>query len=216
MFVLHSDCNNIWSKCWYYCSESATNDDQTSDSQQRQQPSEPSTVSFVNSSADTGDPRIIAGDDKTPEQQQILLSTTSSSNESLKTVYVEALTDLPAEQIEQRIIEIISQDDHILEEEATTVVNAATSVSQQQGDGVVVVAEPKSDQLPDPVGVKEKYEGQLKEEKDPVMGADLILLDFDMSLLHNQSRVEALLLCHTFIGPNSKDDVPIIDDTVFR
>jgi len=79
------------------------------------------------------------------------------------------------------------------------------------------VAEPKSDLLPDPVvGIEEKYEGHLKEEKDPVMGADLILLDFDISFVHNQSRVETLILCHTFIGPNSKDDVPIIDDTVFN
>jgi hypothetical protein len=53
------------------------------------------------------------------------------------------------------------------------------------------VAEPKSDQLSDPVvGIEEKYEGHLKEEKDPVMGADLILLDFDISFVHNQSRVE--------------------------
>ena len=95
-----------------------------------------------------------------------------------------------------------------------------TSVSQQ-GDAVVVVAEPKSVQLPDPVvGIEEKYEGHLQEEKDPVMGADLILLEFDTSLVHNQSRVETLILCHTFIGPanrsSPKDDVPIIDDTVFN
>ena len=78
-----------------------------------------------------------------------------------------------------------------------------TSVSQQ-GDAVVVVAEPKSVQLPDPVvGIEEKYEGHLQEEKDPVMGADLILLEFDTSLVHNQSRVETLILCHTFIGPNN-------------
>ena len=52
------------------------------------------------------------------------------------------------------------------------------------------------------------------------MGADLILLNFDTSLVHNQSRVETLILCHTFIGPanrsSPKDDVPIIDDTVFN
>ncbi len=53
------------------------------------------------------------------------------------------------------------------------------------------------------VGIEEKYEGHLKEEKDPVMGADLIVLDFDISLVHNQSRVETLILCHTFIGPNN-------------
>jgi hypothetical protein len=114
--------------------------------------------------------------------------------------------------MEQRKIETISQDDHILEEEATVVNAAATSIISQQGDdGVIVVAEPKNDQLPDPDGIEEKSEGQLKEEKDPVMGADLILLDFDISLIHNQSRVEALLLCNTFIGPayrsSSKDDV---------
>jgi len=225
MFVLHADCNNVWSKC-RYCSESATNDDQTSDShQQPQQPSEPSTESVVNSSADTGDPRNIAGDVKTPDEQQpILLSTTSSSNnESINTVNVEASrTDLPAEKMEQRKIETISQDDHILEEEATVVNAAATSIISQQGDdGVIVVAEPKNDQFPDPDGIEEKSEGQLKEEKDPVMGADLILLDFDISLIHNQSRVEALLLCNTFIGPayrsSSKDDVSIMDDdTVFN
>ena len=213
MFVLHSDCNNVWSKC-RYCSGS--------DSQKLQQPSEPSTESVVNSSADTGYPRNIAGDDKTPEQQQILLSTTrrSSNNESINAVNVEASTDSPAEQMKQRIIEIISQNDHILEEEATDVKAAAISVSQKGDDGVIVVAEPKNDQLPDPDGIEEKYEGQLKEEKDPVMGADLILLDFDISLVHNQSRVEALLLCHTFIGSayrsSSKDDVPIIDDTVIN
>ena len=52
------------------------------------------------------------------------------------------------------------------------------------------------------------------------MGADLILLDFDISLVHNQSRVEALLLSHTFIGSayraftKEENVTALLDDTV--
>ena len=99
MFVLHSDCNNVWNIC-RYCSSCATSDDQTSDFKQLQRASEPSSESFGNSSE-------YRGDDKTPNQQKILLSTTtSSSNESTNTVNVDASPDLLAEQMKQQIIEI--------------------------------------------------------------------------------------------------------------
>ena len=52
MFVLHSDCSNLFKKCRYCCSEESTkNNDQTSDSQQVQPtPEQPSTETFVDES----------------------------------------------------------------------------------------------------------------------------------------------------------------------
>jgi hypothetical protein len=47
------------------------------------------------------------------------------------------------------------------------------------------------------------------------MGTDLVLLDFDISLVHNQSRVEALLLNHTFIGSAYRSS-STFDDTVIN
>ena len=230
MFVLHSDCSNLWKKC-LYCSESSTSndDDQTADSRQVQPPELSIIEGFVHdsnsSSTDTaGNPTNVFNN----EQQLLLLSSTTTTSSSKNTPMnpdsVEVSTDLPAEEKKQRvIIENISRSDDpsFVEEEASVVVKAVTSViSQQEGDGVVAVAEPKNDQLLNSVSTDEKMENQLKEQKDPIMGADLILLDFDISLVHNQSRVEALLLSHTFIGSayraSSKEEnvTALLDDTV--
>ena len=151
--------------------------------------------------------------DQAPEQH--LSSTTSSSSNAND---IEVSTYVP-EQKKQHDVDYIAE-----EEVEASVIKAATSSvisDEQEGDGgVVAVAEPKNDQLLiNSVGIEEKMEYQLKEQKDPIMGADLILLDFDISLVHNQSRVEALLLSHTFIGfafrsSSKEENVTAIDDTV--
>ena len=232
MFVLHSDCSNLWKKC-LYCSESSkSNDvDQSADSRHVQSP-EPSIIEgFVrdsNSSTDTaGNPtNVFINNDQTPEQQLLLLlsATSSSNNTTMNSDSVEVSTDLPAEEKKQRvIIAKISRegDPTFVKEEASVVVKEVTSViSQQEGDGVVAVAEPKNDQLINSVSTEKKMENQLKERKYPIMGADLILLNFDISLVyHNQSRVKALLLSRIFIGSayrasSKEENVTALDDTV--
>ena len=53
----------------------------------------------------------------------------------------------------------------------------------------------------------EKCELELKEEKDDsniIFGADLILVNFESSLIHVQSHIETIILRDTFIGPLGK------------
>ena len=221
MFVLHSDCSNLFKKCQYCCSEESTrNNDQTSDSQQVQPtPEQPSTETLVDESNVSTDSSenptddVVLNNDQAPEQH--LSSTTSSSSNPND---IEVSTNVP-EKKKQRDVDYIAEE----EAEEASVIKAATSSlisDEQEGGGVVAVAEPKNDQLLiNSVGIGEKMENQLKEQKDPIMGADLILLDFDISLVHNQSRVEALLLSHTFIGcafrsSSKEENVTAIDDTV--
>ena len=220
MFVLHSDCSNLFKKCRYCCSEESTrNNDQTSDSQQVQPtPEQPSTETLVDESNFSTDSSenptddVVLNNDQAPEQH--LSSTTSSSSNPND---IEVSTNVP-EKKKQRDVDYIAE-----EETEASVIKAATSSlisDEQEGDGVIAVAEPKNDQLLiNSVGIGEKMENQLKEQKDPIMGADLILLDFDISLVHNQSRVEALLLSHTFIGcafrsSSKEENLTAIDDTV--
>ena len=220
MFVLHSDCSNLFKKCRYCCSEEPTrNNDQTSDSQQVQPtPEQPSTETLVDESNFSTDSSenptddVVLNNDQAPEQH--LSSTTSSSSNPND---IEVSTNVPEKKKQGDV-------DYIAEEETeASVIKAATSSlisDEQEGDGVIAVAEPKNDQLLiNSVGIGEKMENQLKEQKDPIMGADLILLDFDISLVHNQSRVEALLLSHTFIGcafrsSSKEENLTAIDDTV--
>ena len=195
IFVLHSDCSNLFKKCRYCCSEESTrNNDQTSDSQQVQPtPEQPSTETLVDESNFSTDSSenptddVVLNNDQAPEQH--LSSTTSSSSSNPNDI--EVSTNVP-EKKKQRDVDYIAE-----EETEASVIKAATSSlisDEQEGDGVIAVAEPKNDQLLiNSVGIGEKMENQLKEQKDPIMGADLILLDFDISLVHNQSRVEALL-----------------------
>ena len=73
---------------------------------------------------------------------------------------------------------------------------APSSVNQQQND----FAEPKFDNNLTSGDIDEKVEHELKEEKGPIMGADLVPVYFDTSLVYNQSRIEAMIELHTFIG----------------
>ena len=159
MFVLHSDCNNVWNTC-RYCSESKNS--QTSDSQQLQ-PLESSSIIeniVVNNDSSSSVDTVVSPSssniwDNNNEEQtldQQLLSTTSSRGNTDDT-NVEA--DLPVEQRKQRIMkETFSQDNHTTVEE-DPVTNLETSVSQQSDDGVVIaVAEFKNDQLLSSVGIE--------------------------------------------------------------
>ena len=140
MFVLHSDCSNLFKKCRYCCSEESTrNNDQTSDSQQVQPtPEQPSTETLVDesnfstdSSENPTDDVVLNNDDQAPEQH--LSSTTSSSSNPND---IEVSTNVP-EKKKQRDV------DYIAEEEAeASVIKAATSSlisDEQEGDGVVAV-----------------------------------------------------------------------------
>jgi len=84
--------------------------------------------------------------------------------------------------------------------------SSSSSVHQQQND----FAEPKCDHNLTSGGIDEKVEHELKEDKGPIMGADLVPVDFDTSLVYNQSRIEAMIELHTFIGSaylsSSKDN----------
>ena len=84
--------------------------------------------------------------------------------------------------------------------------SSSSSVHQQQND----FAEPKCDHNLTSGDIDEKVEHELKEDKGPIMGADLVPVDFDTSLVYNQSRIEAMIELHTFIGSaylsSSKDN----------
>ena len=85
--------------------------------------------------------------------------------------------------------------------------SSSSSVHQQQND----FAEPKCDHNLTSGGIDEKVEHELKEDKGPIMGADLVPVDFDTSLVYNQSRIEAMMIeLHTCIGSaylsSSKDN----------
>ena len=85
--------------------------------------------------------------------------------------------------------------------------SSSSSVNQQQND----FAEPKCDHNLTSGDIDdEKVEHELKEDKGPIMGADLVPVDFDTSLVYNQSRIEAMIELHTFIGSaylsSSKDN----------
>jgi hypothetical protein len=88
----------------------------------------------------------------------------------------------------------------------------SSSVNQQQND----FAEPKSDHNLTSGDMDEKAELELKEDKDPTMGADLVPVYFDTSLVYNQSRIEAMIELHTFIGSaylsSQKDDNSVKDN----
>jgi hypothetical protein len=227
MFVLHADCNNNWRKC-QVCSESPPNDSLASSSQQCQslEQSEPS-----NSSPTAENPTLDGNIDQT---------TTTAVNPGC---YVEIPSDLP-EQKKPRLMEenaFHQQEDHITEGGEAAAAAAAiannnndirstTSSVIIQDEVGISIAEPKCDNFPiaiDSVNTDEKMELHLKEEKDPIMGADLVVVDFDVSLVHNQSRVEALLLSRTFIGgssayrssssfTSSNDGICPYDDTVIN
>ena len=111
MFVLHSDCSNLFKKCRYCCSEESTrNNDQTSDSQQVQPtPEQPSTETLVDESNVSTDSSenptddVVLNNDQAPEQH--LSSTTSSSSNPND---IEVSTNVPEK----------SDVDYIAEEEA--------------------------------------------------------------------------------------------------
>jgi len=72
--------------------------------------------------------------------------------------------------------------------------SSPSSVNQQHND----FAEPKFDHNLTSGDMDEKAELELKEDKDPTMVADLVPVDFDTSLVYNQSRIEAMIELHTF------------------
>ena len=84
--------------------------------------------------------------------------------------------------------------------------SSSSSINLQQND----FAEPKFDNNLTPGDIDEKVEHELKEEKGPIIGADLVPVYFDTSLVYNQSRIEAMIELHTFIGSaylsSSKDN----------
>lgn len=221
IFVLHADCDNNWRKC-QVCSESPNDHSSASQQCQSLEQSERSI-----SSPTTGNPTLDGNiyQTTTPlpnEQQQLLF--TSSNTTAVNPGYVEIPNDLP-EPRKQRLMEenAFHQEDHITEEgEAAAVANNNNNTTSIG----ISIAEPKCNNFPiDPVNSDEKIDHQLKEEKDIIMGADLVVVDFDVSLVHNQSRVEALLLSRTFIGgssayrssssfTSSNDGISPYDDTV--
>ncbi len=84
--------------------------------------------------------------------------------------------------------------------------SSSSSINLQQND----FAEPKFDNNLTSGDIDEKVEHELKEEKGPIIGADLVPVYFDTSLVYNQSRIEAMIELHTFIGSaylsSSKDN----------
>ena len=87
--------------------------------------------------------------------------------------------------------------------EAAVLVAAAAAVNDELN------AQPKfSSSSNYPTNVDdEKCELELKEEKDDsniIFGADLILVNFESSLIHAQSHIETIILRDTFIGPLGK------------
>ena len=90
--------------------------------------------------------------------------------------------------------------------------SSPSSVNQQHND----FAEPKFDHNLTSGDMDEKAELELKEDKDPTMVADLVPVDFDTSLVYNQSRIEAMIELHTFIGSaylsSQKDDNSVKDN----
>ena len=223
MFVLHADCNNNWRKC-QVCSESPPNDH--SSASQQCQSLEQSERSNSSPTTTGNNPTLDRNIDQT---------TTTAVNPGC---YVENPSDLP-EPKKQRLMEenaFHQQEDHITEEgEAAAIANnnndiRSTTSSVIQDEVGISIAEPKCDNFPiaiDSVNTDEKMEHHLKEEKDPIIGADLVVVDFDVSLVHNQSRVEALLLSRTFIGgssayrssssfTSSNDGICPYDDTVIN
>ena len=121
-------------------------------------------------------------------------------------------TDLLPQAKKQRIIAMIENDssppdnnssnniaeaaDLVAVDAAAAAPSSSSSVNQQQND----FAEPKFDHNLTSGDIDEKVEYELKEEKGPIMGADLVPVDFDTSLVYDQSRIEAMIELHTFIG----------------
>ena len=202
---MHSDCYKNNKKCQYCLSSSSsitetTAADNSSDSQQLQQQQDQQPQSVENP----------------PVENNYNVSSTS---------------DLLPEPKKQRTAAMVVENVTLLEDADNRLeVTKVTSVSSP--DQVVnSYAEPKSacdhavvvpfSSVRDDI-LDEKAEHHLQEEKDPIMGTDLVVVDFDTSLVYSQARVELLIQNHTFIGSanlsscsKTNEDGPVINnDTI--
>ena len=124
---------------------------------------------------------------------------------------MESLSELP-EPKKQRTLMMENDPQEftsiIMEAVAAVVEEGVASSDNYLIDSSVVAttAEPKYDQIPTSSDDKdEKLEFEFKEEKSPAtMSADLLPVNFDSSLIYNQSQIEAIVQCHTFIGSSSR------------
>ena len=139
---------------------------------------------------------------------------------------MESLSELP-EPKKQRTLMMENDPQEftsiIMEAVAAVVEEGVASSDNYLIDSSVVAttAEPKYDQIPTSSDDKdEKLEFEFKEEKSPAtMSADLLPVNFDSSLIYNQSQIEAIVQCHTFIGSSSRssskeDSSAVIGDAI--
>ena len=211
MFVLHSDCYKLSKKCQYCCSIILEYNNTAADG---------SSDSSNNDQLDASRPPPPQEEDRS----SIITTTTSSMNPDDRRM--ESLSELP-EPKKQRTLMMENDPQEItsiiMEAVADVVEEGVASSDNNLIDSSVVAttAEPKYNRiLTSSEDKDEKIELELKEEKSPAtMSADLLTVNFDSSLIYNQSHIEAIVQCHTFIGSASRssskeDSSAVIGDAI--
>ena len=204
MYVVHSDCYKNNKKCQYclFSSSSITEvtGDNSSDSQQLQQQQDQQPQSVENPPVENNNNNVSSLSDLLPEPKK-----------QRTAIVVENVTLLEDadNRLEVTKITSVSSPDHV---------DNSNAEPKSSCDQVVVVPfSSVGDDILD-----EKAEHHLKEEKDPIMGTDLVVVDFDTSLVYSQARVELLIQNHTFVRSANRsscsktnEDGPVMNnDTV--
>lgn len=158
---------------------------------------------------DDGHHCIAEEDDSKIEEDY--LNTFSEQQPEVKTLLT---TDVETRSVDDNSIEALAalSDPVVMrsvEEELSPPAEAAVLVAAAALNDDELNAQPKSSSSSNhPINVDdEKCELELKEEKDDsdiIFGADLILVNFESSLIHAQSHIETIILRDTFIGPLGK------------
>jgi len=184
MYVVHSDCYKNNKKCQYCLFSSSSSSiseatgDNSSDSQQLQQQQDQQPQSVENPPVENNSNVIISSSDLLPEPKKqrtaIIVENVTLLEDADNRLEVTKVTSVSSpDQIDNSYAEPKSLCDHV----------------------VVVPFSSVRDDILD-----EKAEHHLQEEKDPIMSTDLVVADFDTSLVYSQARVELLIQNHTFIG----------------
>ena len=184
MYVVHSDCYKNNKQCQYCLfspsssSISESTGDNGSDSQQLQQQQDQQPQSVKNLPVENNSNVIISSSDLLPEPKKqrtaIIVENVTLLEDAENRLEVTRVTSASSpDQIDNSYAEPKSSCDHV----------------------VVVPFSSVRDDILD-----EKAEHHLQEEKDPIMSTDLVVADFDTSLVYSQARVELLIQNHTFIG----------------
>ena len=214
MFVLHSDCYKLSKKCQYCCSIILEYNNTAADGG--------SSDSSNNDQLDASRPPPPQEEDN---RSSIITTTTSSMNPDDRRM--ESLSELP-EPKKQRTLMMENDPQEItsiiMEAVVADVVEEGVASSDNNlivSSVVATTAEPKYNRiLTSSEDKDEKIELELKEEKSPAtMSADLLTVNFDSSLIYNQSHIEAIVQCHTFIGSASRssskeDSSAVIGDAI--